>query len=125
MHSFTILWRVVCANNVLFTILWRGVCANNVLFTTLWRVVCANNVLFTILWRGVFANNVLFTILWLCWGRLKQRFPYLKPARLEHAAEPRRGVTARRTEPGNRAHAFRMTLVVQGNKLPQIMTPSR
>ena len=36
---------------------------------------------------------------------------------------PRRGVTARRTEPGNRAHAFRMTLVVQGNKLPQIIVP--
>ena len=32
----------------------------------------------------------------------------------------RRGVTASRTNPRNRAHAFRMTLVVQGNKLPQI-----
>ena len=33
---------------------------------------------------------------------------------------PRRGVTARRTEPGNRAHACRMTLVVPGNQLPQL-----
>ena len=41
--------------------------------------------------------------------------------RLEHASgRPRRGVTARRTNPRNRAHAFRMTLVAQG-KLPQMM----
>ena len=32
------------------------------------------------------------------------------------------GVTTGRSNPGNRAHAFRMTLVVQGNKLPQMTT---
>ena len=32
---------------------------------------------------------------------------------------PRNGITAGRSEPGNRAHTFRMTLVAQG-KLPQI-----
>ena len=32
--------------------------------------------------------------------------------------DPRNGVTAGRSEPGNRAHTFRMTLVAQG-KLPQ------
>ena len=36
------------------------------------------------------------------------------------AAVPGNGVTAGRTEPGNRAHTFRMTLVAQG-KLPQII----
>ena len=38
------------------------------------------------------------------WGRLKRLLPYLYPARLEHArGRRRRGVTARRTNPDNRA----------------------
>ena len=62
----------------------------------------------------------------------KEDFPRKVPldnyrfgVRRRRPRRPRRGVTARRTEPGNRAHAFRMTLVVQGNKLPQINGGSR
>ena len=41
------------------------------------------------------------------------------PGRTGRTGRTGNGDTARRTEPGNRAHAFRMTLVAQG-KLPQI-----
>ena len=45
---------------------------------------------------------------------VETRIPQSMDDRLEHVAGcAGSGVTARRTEPGNRAHAFRMTLVVQ------------
>ena len=40
------------------------------------------------------------------------------PTHPTHPTYPRNGVTAGRSEPGNRAHTFRMTLVAQG-KIPQ------
>ena len=82
----------------------------------------------------------------LCWGRLKIRpnqkilgrqkgglqipktfdfEPIFPPGPIfrkkgEKKRAPRNGVTASSTNPGNRAHAFRMMLVMQGNKLPRM-----
>ena len=66
---------------------------------------------------GVSAFDVIAIIRLSIWGRAGGigGIPGIRGIR----GIPGNGVTDRRTEPGNRAHAFRMTFVAQG-KLPQI-----
>ena len=68
-------------------------------------------------WGTRCAIYTLFTALGLCWGRPPQILHKLKLSIWGFAAEP--GSRAAGRSQGNRAHAFRMTLVAQG-KLPQI-----
>ena len=80
------------------------------------------------LWFGTHLGNLIpeenhrFEVIL---GEVQTHSPRRKPASLEHATGfggvAGNGVTASRTNPDNRAHAFRMTLVAQG-KLPQMIT---
>ena len=68
-------------------------------------------------WGTRCAIYTLFTALGLCWGQPPQILPKRKPSIWNSAAETRSRAAGQ--SQGNRAHAFRMTLVAQG-KLPQI-----